>query len=670
MTQKQSHDYFNELKDKLNEHSYRYYVLDQPTISDAAYDRMYQELKHLEALHPEWVTRDSPTQRVGDKLLEGFTQVRHSEPMYSLDNAFDQDDVARFLKRVKEQGGEDLEFMVEAKIDGLAVALVYEDGELVQGATRGNGEVGEDITNNLRTIKSLPLRLRQDQGVEVRGEAFMPKAVFAALNTERDQEGLEPFANPRNAAAGALRQIDPQQVAKRQLDVFIYGAVTNPSFTPSSQSEAFEQLKELGFKTNPYRKLCRTQAEVMDFLEELTRVRHELPYDIDGAVIKVNDYALQESLGFTVKAPRWAMAYKFPAEVAETELLHIDWTVGRTGVVTPTAVMTPVHLAGTTVQRATLHNVDYIETLDLYQGDTVAVQKAGDIIPEVTTVIKAHRSSQAVPVDIPQVCPECHSDLVRLHEEVALRCINPLCPAQALAQLTYFVSRGAMDIRGLGQRVLEELLKAGLIQDVADLYYLQEEDFLQLPNTKERSAHNLYTAIQGSKKHSYERLLTGLGIRHVGAQIALQLAQHFPSLKELMQAEAREIEKIDGIGSRISQSLIQYFLNEDHQRLIQRLKEAGVQMTYDGPSLEELDVRDNYFADKTVVLTGALSTYTRAEARSLLENLGARVTGSVSGNTDILIAGAEAGNSLTKAKSLGTDILTEDEFIKLLEESE
>ena len=492
-----------DLKQTLNEYAYQYYVLDKPTVADSDYDRLYHELEAIEQQHPEWITSDSPTQRVGDQLLEGFDKVTHSEVMYSLGNAFNHADVDAFIDRVTKQAGrEHVQFMCECKIDGLAVALTYENGQFVRGATRGNGVIGENITTNLKTIKSIPLRLRQSVSAEVRGEVYMPKQSFVALNEERDELGLEPFANPRNAAAGGLRQINPKAVAKRNLNVFLYGAVYTEDFMPESQAELFTQLEEIGLRTNPLRQLCSTKEEVKHYIETISQQRHDLPYEIDGVVIKVNDVNLQQELGFTVKAPRWAIAYKFPAQVETTIVRDVEWTVGRTGVVTPTAVMDPIALAGTTVRRATLHNVDFINALDVRLEDHVTVHKAGDIIPEVTSVLVEERTEKSEPLPIPTHCPECEAELVRAEGEVALRCINPLCPAQKLAQLTHFVSRNAMNISGLGVKVIEQLLQKELVKDPADLYYLAEDDFLQLANTKEKSAQKYYAAIQSSKDNS------------------------------------------------------------------------------------------------------------------------------------------------------------------------
>lgn len=660
-----------DLKQTLNEYAYQYYVLDKPTVADSDYDRLYHELEAIEQQHPEWITSDSPTQRVGDQLLEGFDKVTHSEAMYSLGNAFNHADVDAFIDRVTKQAGrEHVQFMCECKIDGLAVALTYENGQFVRGATRGNGVIGENITTNLKTIKSIPLRLRQSVSAEVRGEVYMPKQSFVALNEERDELGLEPFANPRNAAAGGLRQINPKAVAKRNLNVFLYGAVYTEDFMPESQAELFTQLEEIGLRTNPLRQLCSTKEEVKHYIETISQQRHDLPYEIDGVVIKVNDVNLQQELGFTVKAPRWAIAYKFPAQVETTIVRDVEWTVGRTGVVTPTAVMDPIALAGTTVRRATLHNVDFINALDVRLEDHVTVHKAGDIIPEVTSVLVEERTEKSEPLPIPTHCPECEAELVRAEGEVALRCINPLCPAQKLAQLTHFVSRNAMNISGLGVKVIEQLLQKELVKDPADLYYLAEDDFLQLANTKEKSAQKYYAAIQSSKDNSLEQLLFGLGIRHVGAKAAQLLAQKFETLAAIQSATAEEIELIDGIGEMISQSILSYFSQTEHNLLIERLVAAGVNTMYQGVSIEAQTESDSFWNGKTVVLTGTMETLGRREAKKMIEALGAKVTGSVSKKTDVLVAGEAAGSKLDKAQELGIQIMDEAEFLRLTEVSE
>ncbi len=654
----------DELRDTLNHHAYQYYVLDKPEISDQEYDILYRELETLEQAHPELITDDSPTQRVGDIVADGFSKIEHSQPMYSLGNVFNAEEVRAFVERVENQLAEPVEFLCECKIDGLAISLSYQDGKFVRGATRGDGTIGEDITTNLRTINSIPLKLKEPLTVDVRGEAYIPKGVFAQINEARDASGMVPLANPRNAAAGGLRQLDPKETAKRQLSVFMYGAVYNDSFQPESQAELFEALKELGFRTNPLRQLCHNTDEILAFIEKIEKQRQELPYEIDGVVIKVNNVRQQDALGYTVKAPRWATAYKFKAEIAETTVNEVEWTVGRTGVVTPTALMDPVPLAGTVVQRATLHNVDFIESLDVRLGDKVHIHKAGDIIPEIIYVDLDARSDSSEPLAIPRHCPVCDSELVRLNDEVAIRCVNPLCPAQKVALISHFTSRNAMNIVGIGEKVVKNLLEHQLVSDVADLYRLNKEDFLQLPNTKEKSATNYYDAIQSSKDQSLERLLFGLGIRHVGAKAARLIAQQFETIDAIMNASPEAIEAIEGIGPMISQSIVNYFNEDEVQSLVERLKQAGVNTTYLGAKPEDIEQSDSAWAGKTVVLTGTMDKYTRAEAKKILEDKGAKVTGSVSKNTDVLIAGEAAGSKLTKAQNLGVEIFNEAQFLE------
>lgn len=656
------------LKDKLNEYAHAYYVIDQPLVSDQEYDRLYRQLEELETAYPEYITDDSPTQRVGDKLLNGFKKVVHSEPMYSLANAFNTDEVKAFIRRIKNALNEPVDFMCECKIDGLAVNLTYQDGRFVQGATRGDGQIGEDITANLRTIKAIPLKLTDEVTIDVRGEAYMPKKVFSQLNQARDQAGKPVFANPRNAAAGGLRQIDPKEAAQRKLSVFLYGIANAEENNIQSQSGLFDALQKWGLRINPLRRLCQNEEEVLQFIQMIDERRRDLPYEIDGVVIKVNRIDQQQQLGYTVKAPRWAVAYKFKAEVASTIIRNIEWTVGRTGVVTPTAMMDPVQLAGTTVQRATLHNVDNIKRLDLHENDQVLIHKAGDIIPEIIEV--ESRDPSANLVIIPTTCPECGQDLVQIEDEVALRCINPLCPAQQLAQISHFVSRNAMNISGLGEKVIANLLNAGLINNAGDLYQLTKDDFLSLPRTKEQSATNYIEAIEGSKNNSLDRLLFGLGIRHVGAKAARLIAQKFQTIDQVMKAKTSEIESIDGIGPRISQSIVHYFEQEDSRALIEQFKSAGLNLSYLGVTSDTINSTDSYWAGKTVVLTGTMEAYTRQEAKQVLEELGANVTNSVSKNTDLLVAGQSAGSKLEKAEKLNIKIIDEATFISRLSESE
>ena len=663
-------DRLNELKTRLNHYAYQYYVLDQPTISDTDYDLLYRELEDIEAAHPEWVTQDSPTQRVGDQLKSGFEKIPHAKPMYSLANAFNQTEIEAFIQKIQAQYDQPVSFMAECKIDGLAISLTYEKGVFVQGATRGDGTIGEDITQNLRTIKSIPLKLQSDIDVTVRGEAYMPRDVFADLNREREAAGQGLLANPRNAAAGALRQIDPKEVAKRQLTVFMYSAVVEGDFQAQSQEDLFDQLQALGLRTNPFRQVCHSAQEVMEFIDQVQEQRASLPYDIDGVVIKVNDFTIQDALGFTVKAPRWAVAYKFKAEQVQTIIRDVEWTVGRTGVVTPTAVMDPVQVAGTTVQRASLHNMDLIQELDVRIGDTVVIHKAGDIIPEVVEVLTDSRPSDSQALPIPRTCPECDHDLVRLDSEVAIRCVNPLCPAQRLAQLSHFTSRGAMNIVGLGEKVVDKLIRADLVTTPADFYRLTLEDFLTLSNTKEKSAQKYLQAIDASKSNSLERLIFGLGIRLVGSKGARLLAEHFGSMQALSQASAQDIMQIEGIGQMMAEAVVNYFNDPQSEKLHQELSNLGVNMVYLGSQTGQANHSDNPWTGKTVVITGTLQHYTRNEAKEVMMDLGANVTGSVSKKTDYLIAGDQAGSKLTKAQELGVPVLNEEEWMATLNEGE
>lgn len=654
------------IKKQLNEYAYHYYVLDQPIATDQEYDRLYQELLAIESKYPEWITSDSPTQRVGGQLLDGFQKVTHAQAMYSLNNAFNEQDIEAFIERVKKSIPEEISFLCECKIDGLAIALTYQNGQLIRGATRGDGTVGEDITHNLRTIPSIPLQLRKAVNVEVRGEAYMPKSVFVELNAKREENGEIPLANPRNAAAGALRQIKPQMARERQLNVFLYGAVLNDTFNPSTQEQLFEQLQAIGLRTNDFRRLCHSTQEVLKFIHEVAQKRHDLPYDIDGVVIKVNNIKQQQQLGYTVKAPRWAIAYKFPAEMATTVVRDVEWTVGRTGVVTPTAVMDPVALAGTMVQRATLHNVDFIQALDVRIGDTVHLHKAGDIIPEVLEVLVDQRTEQSHSLMIPAQCPECGADLLRMDSEVALRCQNPSCPAQQLAQLSHFVSRDAMNIVGLGKKIIEQLLQKNLIQNAADLYDLTVDDFLTLDKVKEKSAKKMVDAIEESKQRSLERLLFALGIRHVGAKAAQLVAQRFVTMRAIQEATFQELSEIDGLGVMISQSLVNFFSLDETARLIQRFYNVGVQMSYQGVTIENRAQLSNEWVNKTVVITGSFEAFDRKTLKTQLESLGANVTGSVSKKTDYVIAGEAAGSKLSKAQEFGIRVIDERELMRLL----
>ena len=640
-----------ELVELLNRYATEYYTSDNPSVSDSEYDRLYRELVELEKAHPEQVLPDSPTHRVGGKILDGFEKYSHQYPLYSLQDAFSREELDAFDARVRKEL-DDVTYICELKIDGLSISLTYEQGIFVAGATRGDGSIGENITENLKRVKDIPLSLSEKIDITVRGECYMPRASFDQVNQSRQENGEPEFANPRNAAAGTLRQLDTGVVAKRNLATFLYQEAS-PS-TRDSQEKVLNHLEQLGFVVNPRRLLAHSMDEVWQFIQEIGQERDQLPYDIDGVVIKVNDLAGQEQLGFTVKAPKWAVAYKFPAEEKEAKLLSVDWTVGRTGVVTPTANLTPVQLAGTTVSRATLHNVDYIAEKDILKDDTVIVYKAGDIIPAVLRVVESKRVSEEK-LDIPTNCPSCESKLLHFEDEVALRCINPRCPAQIKEGLIHFASRDAMNISGLGPSIVEKLFAANLVKDVADIYRLTVEDFLLLDGIKEKSAQKLYQAIQASKENSAEKLLFGLGIRHVGSKASQLLLQHFHSIESLAQANPEEVASIESLGSVIAQSLQSYFETEGAKILLSELKELGVNLDYKG----QIVAADAALSGLTVVLTGKLERLTRSEAKSKLENLGAKVTGSVSKKTDLVVAGADAGSKLQKAQELGIEIRDE-----------
>ena len=640
-----------ELVELLNRYATEYYTSDNPSVSDSEYDRLYRELVELEKAHPDQVLPESPTHRVGGKILDGFEKYSHQYPLYSLQDAFSREELDAFDARVRKEL-DDVTYICELKIDGLSISLTYEQGIFVAGATRGDGSVGENITENLKRVKDIPLSLPEKLDITVRGECYMPRASFNQVNLARQENGEPEFANPRNAAAGTLRQLDTGVVAKRNLATFLYQEAS-PS-TRDSQEKVLNHLEQLGFVVNPRRLLAHSMDEVWEFIQEVGQERDQLPYDIDGVVIKVNDLAGQEKLGFTVKAPKWAVAYKFPAEEKEAKLLSVDWTVGRTGVVTPTANLTPVQLAGTTVSRATLHNVDYIAEKDIRKDDTVIVYKAGDIIPAVLRVVESKRVSEEK-LDIPTNCPSCENKLLHFEDEVALRCINPRCPAQIKEGLIHFASRDAMNISGLGPSIVEKLFAANLVKDVADIYRLTVEEFLLLDGIKEKSAQKLYQAIQASRENSAEKLLFGLGIRHVGSKVSQLLLQHFHSIESLAQANPEEVASIESLGSVIAQSLQSYFETEGAKILLSELKELGVNLDYKG----QVVAADAALSGLTVVLTGKLERLTRSEAKSKLENLGAKVTGSVSKKTDLVVAGADAGSKLQKAQELGIEIRDE-----------
>lgn len=658
-----------ELRSRLNRWSREYYVEDKPTVEDYVYDQEYAELVAIEEQYPDLITSDSPTQRVGGKVLSGFEKVTHDIPLYSLNDVFSKDELFAFDQRVQKAIGRPVDYCCELKIDGLSVSLRYENGEFVRGATRGDGTVGENITENLKTVRSVPLKLKDAISIEVRGECFMPKKSFVQLNQAREAEGKDIFANPRNAAAGSLRQLDSKITAKRNLDTFLYTVADFGPMKATTQYDALEELEQIGFHTNHEKRLCHSIDEVWSFIEEYHEKRMDLTYEIDGIVIKVNDFSLQDQLGFTVKAPRWATAYKFPPEEVETKIEEIEWTVGRTGVVTPTAIMTPVRVAGTTVSRASLHNGDYIKLKDIRLNDIVRIYKAGDIIPEVAQVVLDQRPADSEPYVLPTHCPICHSELVHLDEEVALRCINPKCPAQIKEGLNHFVSRNAMNIDGLGPRVLAQMYDKQLVTDVADLYKLTEEELLTLDKIKEKSANNILTAIHDSKDNSVERLIFGLGIRHVGSKAAKILAEHFGDLETLSKSDFESIIVLDTIGDTIADSVVTYFSNEEVHDLMSELKQAGVNFEYKGIRSSQIETIDSPFKEKTVVLTGKLTRFTREEAKETIENLGGKVTGSVSKKTDIVVVGEDAGSKLTKAQELGIDVWSEEKMAEALADS-
>ncbi|OFI47824.1 DNA ligase (NAD(+)) LigA [Floricoccus penangensis] len=648
-----------ELVKLLNKYAHEYYTLDNPSVEDAEYDKLYRELVELEEKNPELVQNDSPSHRTGDLVLSKFEKYQHQYQLYSLQDAFSREEIEEFDARVRKVIPNP-EYICELKIDGLSLSLVYENGVLVTAATRGDGSIGENITEQVKRIKDVPLVLPQEIDITVRGEAYMPRKSFDKLNIERELDGEAPFANPRNAAAGTLRQLDTKVVAKRNLATFLYQEAS-PA-THDTQEKVLEYFEELGFVVNQDRIFARSIEEIWSFIDKVADMRGKLPYDIDGVVIKVNSLAQQEELGFTVKAPKWAIAYKFPAELAETEILSVDWTVGRTGVVTPTANMIPVTLAQTTVSRATLHNVDYINEKDIRVGDLVIIYKAGDIIPAVQRVLFDKREDREThPIEVPTNCPICDSELVHLEEEVALRCINPMCPAQIKEGLAHFASRAAMNIVGLGPSVINQLFDSGLVKDVADLYKLSVADLMTLDKVKEKSATNIYQAIQNSKANSVEKLIFGLGIRHVGAKAAKILAEYFGNLNALSRANVEEMSEIQSIGHVIATSIATYFDNEQVQDLLKELETADLNFEYLGARPQI----DSILSGKTVVLTGKLEQFTRTQAKEKLEALGANVSGSVSKKTDILVAGADAGSKLAKAQELGIEIWSEDDLAKI-----
>lgn len=652
----------NELHDLLNQYSYEYYVKDNPSVPDSEYDKLLRELIDIENAHPELKTDDSPTVRVGGEAQSSFEKVNHETPMLSLGNAFNEEELRRFDERIREHIG-NVEYMCELKIDGLAVSLKYEDGRFVQGLTRGDGTTGEDITENLRTIHAIPLKIKEPLNVEVRGEAYMPRRSFMRLNDEREKNEEQPFANPRNAAAGSLRQLDPKLAAKRKLSVFLYSVNDFTDFSATTQSDALDELDRLGFKTNHERARVEDIEGVLEYIKKWTKQREQLSYDIDGIVIKVNDLDQQDEMGFTQKSPRWAIAYKFPAEEVVTELKDIELSIGRTGVVTPTAILEPIRIAGTTVSRASLHNEDLIKERDIRIGDSVIVKKAGDIIPEVVRSIIDRRPNDAKPYHMPTHCPSCGHELVRIEGEVALRCINPKCQAQLVEGLIHFVSRQAMNIDGLGNKIIQQLYHHQLIKDVGDIFYLTKEDLLPLERMGTKKVENLLSAIEHAKQNSLEHLLFGLGIRHLGAKASQILAEKFETMDRLLKVTEEELVAIHDIGDKLAQSVVTYLDNEDIKALIEKLKDKNVNMTYKGVKSSEIEGHPE-FQNKTIVLTGKLQQMTRKEATTWLEMQGAKVTSSVTKSTDLVIAGEDAGSKLSKAEQFGTEIWSESQFIE------
>lgn len=650
------------LHDLLNQYSYEYYVQDNPSVPDSEYDKLLHELIEIEEKYPEFKSTDSPTVRVGGEAQSSFEKVNHDTPMLSLGNAFNEEDLRKFDQRIRDSIGQ-VEYMCELKIDGLAVSLKYENGRFVQGLTRGDGTTGEDITENLRTIHAIPLKIKEPLNFEVRGEAYMPRRSFIHLNNEKEENGEQPFANPRNAAAGSLRQLDSKLAAKRKLSVFLYSVNDLTEFNATTQSEALEELDQLGFKTNQERERVSDIEGVLNYIEKWTSKRESLSYDIDGIVIKVNDLSQQEEMGYTQKSPRWAIAYKFPAEEVITKLLDIELSIGRTGVVTPTAILEPVKVAGTTVSRASLHNEDLIHERDIRIRDSVVIKKAGDIIPEVVKSILDRRPNESEIYHMPTHCPSCGHELVRIEGEVALRCINPKCQAQLIEGLIHFVSRQAMNIDGLGTKIIHQLYENQLIKDVADIFYLKEEDLLPLERMGKKKVDNLLLAIEKSKEQSLEHLLFGLGIRHLGVKASQVLAERYETMDQLFKVTESELIEIQDIGDKLAQSVVTYLENSDIRSLIEKLSNKNVNMSYKGIKTTEIDGHPD-FSGKTIVLTGKLEQMTRNEASEWLKMQGAKVTNSVTKSTDIVIAGADAGSKLAKAEKYGTEIWTEAAFIE------
>ncbi|MCJ0910178.1 NAD-dependent DNA ligase LigA [Mammaliicoccus sciuri] len=650
-----------ELHQLLHRYNHEYHVLDNPTVPDSEYDQLLHELISIEEKHPELKTDDSPTVRVGGPPLSQFEKINHDTPMLSLGNAFNEEDLRKFDQRVREKV-DSVRYTCELKIDGLAVSLKYVNGRFVQGLTRGDGTTGENITENLKTIHAIPLTIKEPLSIEVRGEAYMPRKSFVSLNEQKEQNGEQLFANPRNAAAGSLRQLDSKLTAKRKLDIFLYSVNDLTEIEADSQSEALNNLDELGFKTNKERETFDDIEGVLSFISKWTEQRNNLSYDIDGIVIKVDDLSQQEELGFTQKSPRWAIAYKFPAEEVLTILTDIELSIGRTGVVTPTAILEPVKVAGTTVSRASLHNEDLIHEKDIRIGDKVVIKKAGDIIPEVVKSIVDERSEDSEVYHMPTHCPSCEHELVRIEGEVALRCINPKCSAQLVEGMIHFVSRQAMNIDGLGDKIIEQLYQNDKIKDVADLYYLTKDDLLPLERMGEKKVNNLLTAIEASKEKSLEHLLFGLGVRHLGTKASRVIAEKYETIDRLFEVTIEDLTEIPDVGHKMAQSLVTYMENDDIKVLIDKLKQKNVNMTYTGIKQSEIEGHPD-FTGKTFVLTGKMTEMTRPEATKVIQSLGAKVTGSVTKNTDVVIAGEDAGSKLEKAEKLNIEVWSEEDWL-------
>ena len=652
------------LREEIEYHNYRYYVLADPVISDEEYDKLMKRLIQLEKKYPELVTPDSPTQRVGGKVLEGFNKVKHSTPMLSLDNTYDENEIREFDEKVKRGlAGEEVEYVSELKIDGISIALRYENGKFKMAITRGDGTVGEDVSENVKLIRSVPLRLRKPLTLEVRGEIYMPVEEFKRINEEREEQGLAAFANPRNAAAGTIRQLDTSVVAKRNLDTFIYYLVNPHVYGIETQWEALQFLKEIGFKINPHSKLCKSIDEVIDYWKVWTEKRHKLDYWVDGVVVKINSFRQQERLGTTAKSPRWAIAFKFPAEQVRTKLLDVIFQVGRTGVITPVADLEPIQLAGTTVKRASLHNFDYIKEKDIRIGDWVFVEKAGGIIPQVVKVITKLRNGSEREIKPPEKCPVCGGPVGKLDpSEVAIRCLNPHCPAKLKKALETFVSRDAMNIDGMGEKLIERLVDSKMVKDIADIYYLTPFDFAQLGSgIGQRTIAKLLKEIEESKKRPLEKLIAGLGIPHVGTKMAKILAENFESLEDLANASLERLMEIEGIGEEVAKSITEYFRNEKTREIIKKLKKAGVNM-------KSSIVKGKTLRGLKFVVTGELDRWSRKEIEEFIENLGGKVSSSVSKKTDYVVVGRNPGSKYQKAQKLGVRILNEDEFIELVKE--